>query len=177
MKRFMFALIALMFYFVLTNGKLVAGNDYDSVVRDGVMTYQKDYYPDIVPWHKARLMAESGFDIYAVSPVGAEGIAQFMPPTSEQYGIDPYNPYEAIPCMIRYTNDIAVYTGVIRHYSMANGCGQRFIDAAYNYGMGRIRRLARTHNYSWELVVLKLPMETKSYVNRIQRYKRTFEKT
>jgi len=52
----------------------------------------------------AQLQQESGFDPNAVSPVGAQGIAQFMPGTWLSYGIDadgdgaasPFDPEDAI---------------------------------------------------------------------------------
>ena len=41
----------------------------------------------------AQLMAESSFDPFAVSPAGAQGIAQFMPGTAASYGLDdPFDP-------------------------------------------------------------------------------------
>src|SRR5215467_6877335 len=41
----------------------------------------------------AQLMAESNFDPLAVSPAGAQGIAQFMPGTAASYGLaDPFDP-------------------------------------------------------------------------------------
>lgn len=44
-----------------------------------------------------QLMAESGFDPFAGSPAGAQGIAQFMPSTAASYGLDdPYDPVAAI---------------------------------------------------------------------------------
>jgi soluble lytic murein transglycosylase-like protein len=39
------------------------------------------------------MYAESGFNPFAVSPAGARGIAQFMPGTARQYGLD--NPFDA----------------------------------------------------------------------------------
>src|SRR4029077_16366152 len=45
----------------------------------------------------AQLMAESGFNPFAVTPAGAEGIAQFMPGTAASYGLaDPFDPVAAI---------------------------------------------------------------------------------
>jgi soluble lytic murein transglycosylase-like protein len=45
----------------------------------------------------AQLEAESGFDPNAVSPAGAEGIAQFMPATAAAYGLrDPFDAPAAI---------------------------------------------------------------------------------
>ncbi len=45
----------------------------------------------------AQIEAESGFDPNAVSPSGAEGIAQFMPATAASYGLsDPFDPAAAI---------------------------------------------------------------------------------
>jgi hypothetical protein len=55
----------------------------------------------------AQLMAESNFDPFAVSPVGAEGIAQFMPGTAASYGLaDPFDPVEAIDAQAHLMSDL-----------------------------------------------------------------------
>ena len=55
----------------------------------------------------AQLMAESNFDPFATSPVGAEGIAQFMPATAASYGLrDPYDPVEAIDAQAHLMSDL-----------------------------------------------------------------------
>jgi hypothetical protein len=55
----------------------------------------------------AQLMAESNFDPFAVSPAGAEGIAQFMPGTAASYGLaDPFNPVEAIDAQAHLMADL-----------------------------------------------------------------------
>jgi hypothetical protein len=55
----------------------------------------------------AQLMAESNFNPFAVSPVGAEGIAQFMPSTAASYGLaDPFDPVEAIEAQAHLMSDL-----------------------------------------------------------------------
>jgi soluble lytic murein transglycosylase-like protein len=44
----------------------------------------------------ATLLQESAYDVKALSPAGAVGIAQFMPGTAAAIGIDPYDPFAAI---------------------------------------------------------------------------------
>lgn len=54
-----------------------------------------------------QLMAESGFDPNAGSPVGAEGIAQFMPATAAAYGLtNPYDPVAAIDAEAHLMSDL-----------------------------------------------------------------------
>jgi hypothetical protein len=55
----------------------------------------------------AQLMAESNFNPFAVSPAGAEGIAQFMPGTAASYGLaDPFDPIEAIDAQAHLMSDL-----------------------------------------------------------------------
>jgi transglycosylase-like protein with SLT domain/D-alanyl-D-alanine carboxypeptidase-like protein/putative Flp pilus-assembly TadE/G-like protein len=55
----------------------------------------------------AQLMAESNFNPFAVSPVGAQGIAQFMPGTAASYGLaDPFDPVEAIDAQAHLMSDL-----------------------------------------------------------------------
>lgn len=48
---------------------------------------------------------ESGFNPRAQSPAGALGLTQFMPATARQYGINPYDPEQAIHGAARYLAD------------------------------------------------------------------------
>ena len=49
--------------------------------------------PLVFTW---QIWFESTYNPNALSAVGAEGIAQFMPDTAQGYGIDPWNPTQAL---------------------------------------------------------------------------------
>jgi hypothetical protein len=95
----------------------------------------------------ARLIwKESRFDPNAVSPAGAEGIAQFMPGTAEMRGLaDPFDPEAAIPASARYLGELK------------SGFGNLGLAAAaYNSGEGRVSRWLASGGF--------LPLETENYV-------------
>ena len=55
----------------------------------------------------AQLMAESNFNPFAVSPAGAQGIAQFMPGTAAAYGLDdPFDAPAAIDAQAHLMSDL-----------------------------------------------------------------------
>lgn len=98
----------------------------------------------------AQLHQESGWDPAARSPVGAEGLAQFMPSTADWIaGLmphlaarEPYNPGWAIRALVSY--DRWLWGRV----AVPDGCERMAMTlSAYNGGLGwvnRDRRLART---------------------------------
>jgi hypothetical protein len=92
---------------------------------------------------------ESRFDPRAVSPVGAEGVAQFMPATAVKSGLEnPFDPLQAIPASAHLLHQLYRQFG---NFGLA--------AAAYNAGPGRIANwLAQRGN---------LPRETRSYVLNI----------
>jgi soluble lytic murein transglycosylase-like protein len=95
----------------------------------------------------AQLEAESGFDPNAVSPAGAEGIAQFMPATAAAYGLrDPFDPVAAIDAEAHLMSDLLRQFGSV---SLAL--------AAYNAGAGAVAACR---------CVPAIP-ETQAYVARI----------
>lgn len=98
----------------------------------------------------ARLIwKESRFDIGAISPVGAEGIAQFMPYTAKERGLaDPYDVTSAIRHSALYLSDLK---GELGNWGLA--------AAAYNGGINRVKR--------WMAKGGSLPYETEEYVNAI----------
>ncbi len=95
----------------------------------------------------ARLIwKESRFDAAAVSPAGAEGIAQFMPGTAKRRGLDdPFDIEKAIPASAAFLAELR------------DGFGNLGLAAAaYNAGEDRVSRWIARGGY--------LPMETESYV-------------
>src|SRR3954454_24651585 len=78
----------------------------------------------------AQLYAESGFNPFATSPAGAQGIAQFMPGTARRYGLaKPYDPMAAIDAESHMMSDLLRRFGKV---SLAL--------AAYNAGSGAVER-------------------------------------
>jgi hypothetical protein len=102
------------------------------------------------PHFFARLVwKESLFDAAAVSPAGAQGIAQFMPGTAALRGLaDPFNPAEALMASAAYLADLRETFGNIG-----------LAAVAYNGGEARAGRfVARAGG---------LPAETRAYVQAI----------
>lgn len=95
----------------------------------------------------ARLIwKESHFNHRAVSPVGALGIAQFMPYTAKERGLaDPFDIKQAIPASAHFLSDLRRDFG---NWGLA--------AAAYNAGPGRVSRWKRSGGF--------LPLETEDYV-------------
>jgi hypothetical protein len=95
----------------------------------------------------AQLLAESNFNPLAVSPVGASGIAQFMPGTAASYGLrDPFDPVEAIDAQAHLMSDLLGQFGEV---SLAL--------AAYNAGPSPVAACSCVPPYP----------ETQAYVARI----------
>jgi Transglycosylase SLT domain/D-alanyl-D-alanine carboxypeptidase/Putative Flp pilus-assembly TadE/G-like len=76
----------------------------------------------------AQLYAESGFNPFARSPAGAEGIAQFMPGTAAAIGlVDPFDPDAAINAQAHLMRDLLGRFGSVP-----------LALAAYNAGPGAV---------------------------------------
>lgn len=95
----------------------------------------------------AQLMAESGFNPFAVSPAGAQGIAQFMPATAASYGLgDPFDPVAAIDAQAHLMSDLIRQLG-----------SPELALAGYNAGPGAVEDCGCIPPYP----------ETQAYVTRI----------
>ncbi|WLW53237.1 NlpC/P60 family protein [Streptomyces sp. YU58] len=129
---------------------------YKTLVEDAGKTC-----PEVTPNLLAALLTqESGFGPKRTSPVGAQGIAQFMPSTWEVHGIDGngdgkrdvWDPEDAIPSSAQYLCDLA------RDVKDVPGDKQQNMLAAYNAGSNAVRRYEGIPPYK----------ETQNYVRSIE---------
>jgi hypothetical protein len=98
------------------------------------------------PFLTRLIWRESSFRVSAVSPVGAQGVAQFMPGTAQERGLlDPFDPEQAIPHAARLLHDLKRRFGNLG-----------LAAAAYNGGPARVT--------SWIAGSGGLPTETQAYV-------------
>lgn len=96
-------------------------------------------------WQESRYRPEI-IDGRVRSPAGALGIAQFMPATAQEMGINPLDPYQAIPAAARYL------AGLYRRF----GAWDKAL-AAYNWGQGNVARRG----------LVSAPAETRNYYAQI----------
>ena len=95
----------------------------------------------------AQLYAESGFNPFAVSKAGAQGIAQFMPATARGMGLDdPFDAEQAIDAQAHLMRDLLRQFGSVP-----------LALAAYNAGPGPVQACGCVPNNG----------ETPGYVARI----------
>jgi soluble lytic murein transglycosylase-like protein len=119
--------------------------DLNQAVRDASGTYQLD--PDLVT---SVIRAESGFNVRAVSPKGAQGLMQLMPQTASQLGVhNAFDPQANVDAGTRYLREL------LERYNFD------LIKAlaAYNAGPQRVEQYNGVPPY----------YETKAYVARIVR--------
>ena len=89
---------------------------------------------------------ESAFQPHAVSPAGAQGVAQFMPGTASDRGLaDPFDPASAIPASAKLLADLALRFGNLG-----------LAAAAYNAGPNALTK--------WLDGAGSMPLETQDYV-------------
>jgi soluble lytic murein transglycosylase-like protein len=130
----------------------------DGTRRGGVPDFVPERYAPILAraaqrWNvsatllAAQIYAESNFNPFAVSPAGAQGIAQFMPGTARAMGLaNPFDPEQAIDAQARLMRDL------LRRFASVP-----LALAAYNAGPGAVAGCMCIPPYP----------ETRGYVARI----------
>ena len=99
-----------------------------------------------VDYFTRLIWRESSFRPWVVSPVGAQGIAQFMPGTAAERGLlDPFDPLQAIPTSAQLLVSLAQRFGNLG-----------LAAAAYNAGPRRVEE--------WLAGTGGMPRETRDYV-------------
>lgn len=144
-------------------GPVVVPQEYRALIRDAAQRCPK------VPANvfAAQIAAESSWDPRAVSPVGARGIAQFMPKVWRQYGVDAngdgkrsvWDPVDAIHS--------AAELNCVNRELVKGVSGPRLenILAAYNAGFAAVRKYDGIPPFP----------ETQAYVQRIMEIAKTIE--
>jgi murein DD-endopeptidase MepM/ murein hydrolase activator NlpD len=115
------------------------------------------------PLLAAQIQVESAWNPRAVSPAGARGLAQFMPATWADHGIDgdgdgvrdPFNPADAIASQAAFLCQLLAAVTVDRRLA---GDPLDLALAAYNAGLGAVQRAGGIPPYA----------ETQNYVRRVR---------
>lgn len=116
---------------------IAAAEDAQGIPRNLLarLLYQESHYrPEIINGIKR-------------SSAGAIGIAQFMPATAAEMGIDPLDPFASIDAAARY----------LRRLYNATGSDWKLALASYNWGIGNVTRKG----------IAAAPAETRDYVAQI----------
>lgn len=125
--------------------KIAQPVDLNEVVNAASGTYRLD--PDLV---NSVIRAESGFNVHAVSPKGAQGLMQLMPKTASELGVvNAFDPQANVEGGTRYLREL------LERYDFDLVKAL----AAYNAGPQRVEQYGGVPPY----------YETKAYVARIVR--------
>lgn len=104
-------------------------------------------HPEVTPQLLGALtQVESSGNPRAVSPKGALGLAQFMPGTAADLGIDPFDPQQALTGARQYLSWLISQTGNLPDAL-----------AAYNWGIGNLKKYGRD----------AAPKKTRDYVEKV----------
>ncbi len=118
------------------------GASFRTIIEGAARRYGVD--PALV---HAVVQAESGYDPYATSPAGAQGLMQLMPATARALGVrDPYDPVQNVMGGVRYLRGLLDRFGDVQ-----------LALAAYNAGPQAVQRYGGVPPYA----------ETRAYVDRV----------
>lgn len=126
--------------------------ELQNLVREKARQYGID--PNIA---LAQIRQESGFNPNAKSPVGAQGLAQFMPGTARRFGLaNPFDPVQAMDAWGKYMTFLLKFFGGRIDLALAG----------YNWGENRavLKNAAAT---GAPFPANQVPAETRNYVQTI----------
>lgn len=157
---------------------------YDAEIQRAVKRWWADY-PFWTAW-KAQLYQESRLDPKAVSPVGARGLAQFMPGTWND--VARHLGFAGSPHEDMAIEAGAYYMAKMRYIwrrNRSSGARHPLAQASYNAGAGNIIKAQALCNNAryWPEISACLHLvtgernahETKTYVERIARWRKQME--
>ena len=101
-----------------------------------------------------QINAESSFNPKALSPAGAEGIAQFLPATAQALGVDPWDPVASLRAA----------AGLMAGYVRESGGDYARALAAYNAGPPTLDAALASCGAAW---LRCMPAETQQYIHFI----------
>ena len=101
-----------------------------------------------------QINAESSFNPKALSPAGAEGIAQFLPATAQALGVDPWDPVASLRAAAR----------LMASYVRESGGDYARALAAYNAGPPTLDAALTRCGAAW---LGCMPAETQQYIHLI----------
>lgn len=155
----------------------MSNTKFDALIRASAEQYLPGH-----DWRllKAQLMAESNLDPNAVSPVGAIGIAQFMPATWKEVSAELNFPVTATPQDVEYAIPAAAHymKKLLKGWTAPRPEMDRYClaMASYNAGMGNLYKAQKKANgangfakilAALDQVTGRHAAETRAYIPRI----------
>lgn len=123
------------------------------LLKDAALAHGVDY--ELL---QALIATESGFDTHAVSPKGAVGLMQLIPPTAQRYGVKPGKDVSVEKKLMDPKTNIQAGTSYLRDLINMFPGQLELALAAYNAGEGAVQRAGnKIPNYP----------ETKNYVKTV----------
>lgn len=163
------ACILLGFVFQKPFQRMLYPKKFETIVERYATLY--DLSPDLV---YAVIKAESGFDPDAISHVGAVGLMQIMPSTF--VWLTDLTGEEIAPDRLTDPETNIRYGCYYLRYLLNVYEDQTLTLAAYNAGMGNVKKWLASEEYSKDGKLIEIPFEeTKNYINRVTRYEETYD--